>query len=72
MSLDDARTFDRRGFLRYTAVTGLAAVTAWLTTRRTGQTCISRGICRGCAAYDNCKLPQALSAKTALGDKTLR
>jgi hypothetical protein len=28
--------------------------------------CINRGICRGCEVFDDCGLPQALSAKDAL------
>jgi hypothetical protein len=29
--------------------------------------CVSDGICRGCAAYEDCELPSALSAKEVLG-----
>lgn len=29
-----------------------------------GQTCLSRGICRGCSAFSGCGLPQALSARS--------
>ena len=32
-----------------------------------GQVCISAGICRGCAVFEDCGLPGALSAKEALG-----
>ncbi len=64
------RQFLRDG-LRYTALGGLAAVTGKLVARQAarpaGQTCISAGICRGCAAFDDCGLPQALSAKEVLG-----
>jgi len=28
--------------------------------------CINRGICRGCEVFDDCLLPQALSAKQVL------
>ena len=30
---------------------------------RRGETCINRGICRGCTAFSGCGLPQALSAR---------
>ena len=51
----------------------LAAVAAgvWLAWRRgrsaAGEKCINRGICRGCQAYDDCRLPAALSRKAAEG-----
>lgn len=35
--------------------------------RRTGETCINNGLCRKCRVFDDCRLPQALSAKKALG-----
>jgi hypothetical protein len=64
------RQFLRDG-LRYIILGGLTAVSAKLAARRAarpaGQVCISAGICRGCAAFDDCGLPQALSAKEALG-----
>jgi hypothetical protein len=43
----------------------LAAVTGVLVARQGRQACVNNGICRGCAAYDECGLPQALSAKQA-------
>jgi hypothetical protein len=64
------RQFLRDG-LRYIILGGLAAVSGKLAARQAarpaGQVCISAGICRGCAAFDDCGLPQALSAKEALG-----
>lgn len=30
---------------------------------RRGETCVRRGICRGCSAFSGCGLPQALSAR---------
>jgi hypothetical protein len=30
-----------------------------------GQRCANRGVCRGCAVFASCGLPQALSAKGA-------
>jgi hypothetical protein len=55
----------RRTFLRNAALGGLAAVTGVLVARQGRQACVNNGICRGCAAYDECGLPQALSAKQA-------
>ena len=56
-----------RGGARYALLAGLGAVSATLVKRNgsklSGQTCINQGICRGCTAFDNCGLPQALSAK---------
>lgn len=58
-----------RGGARYALLAGLAAVSAVLVRRRgaglLGQTCINQGICRGCGAFEDCGLPQALSAKQA-------
>jgi hypothetical protein len=55
---------------------GLAAVSGRLAGREAarpaGQVCISAGICRGCAAFEDCWLPNALSAKEALGHSTSR
>ncbi|MGO8676211.1 MAG: twin-arginine translocation signal domain-containing protein [Limisphaerales bacterium] len=54
----------RRSFLRNAALGGLAALTAALVTRpASSQTCINNSICGGCGAFDDCELPQALSAK---------
>jgi len=33
--------------------------------RAAGERCVNRGICRGCAVFASCGLPQALSAKAA-------
>ena len=56
-----------RGGARYALLAGLAVVSAVLVKRRSatlpGQTCINQGICRGCGAFEDCGLPQALSAK---------
>ena len=56
---------NRRNFLRNAALGGLLAIAGTLGARSHGQTCVNEGICRGCAAYDDCGLPQALSAKQA-------
>ena len=56
--------------LRYAVLGALAAVCVKLTVRKAAshgaQTCISAGMCRGCAVFDDCGLPRALSAKEAL------
>lgn len=59
-----------RGFLRYTTLGLLGAASgafAWKRRRllREGK-CISKGICRGCEAFEQCGLPAALSAKQVL------
>ena len=65
------REFLREG-LRYTILGGLAVISGKLIARGAnrpkGQVCISDGICRGCAAYEDCELPNALSAKDVLGN----
>ena len=62
------REFLRSG-LRHVLLAGLAATTAVLARHRAGrlpgQTCINQGICRGCGAFDDCGLPQALAARQA-------
>ena len=34
---------------------------------RSGETCVSDGLCRGCGAYSGCGLPAALSARLSRG-----
>jgi len=69
------RQFLRDG-LRYAILGGLAAVSAKLVARQAcrpaGQVCISAGMCRGCAAFEDCGLPQALSSKDVLGHSPSR
>ena len=69
------RQFLRDG-LRWAILGGLAAVGGTLAGREAarpaGQVCISAGICRGCAAFEDCGLPNALSAKEAPGHSTRR
>lgn len=64
------REFLRDG-LRLAILGGLAAIGGKLAgraaARPAGQVCISAGICRGCAVFEDCGLPSALSAKEALG-----
>lgn len=59
-----------RGGLRHVLLAGLAAASATLARnparRLPGQTCVNQGLCRGCGAFDDCGLPQALSAKQAM------
>jgi hypothetical protein len=69
------RQFLRDG-LRYIMLGGLAAASGKLAARQgsrpAGQVCLSAGICRGCAAFEDCGLPQALSAKEATGHSRAR
>jgi hypothetical protein len=60
-----------RAGLRYTllAVLAAAASLSARTRRPAGQNCVNRGICGSCAAFIDCGLPQALSAKQAKGAK---
>ncbi len=64
------RQFLRDGF-RYAVLGAVAAVTGKLAARQAGrpagQLCVNAGICRGCEEFDDCGLPQALSAKEVLG-----
>ena len=60
--------FRRAG--RMAVFAALAAVGVTLGRRarskpRNSETCVNRGICRGCSAFDECGLPQAMSAKRA-------
>ena len=63
---------NRRDFLRTAALGGLLGVAGTLAARPTRQDCINEGICRGCTAYDDCNLPQALSARQVLNAKKTR
>lgn len=69
------RRFLRDG-LRWAILGGLAAVGGRLAgrdaARPAGQVCISAGICRGCAVFEDCGLPSALSAKEVIGHSTRR
>ena len=65
------RPIERRAFLRsgvrYGLLAGLAAVVARSVSggRLGRQDCSNQGVCRGCPAYADCGLPQALSARQA-------
>ena len=61
----------RREFLRSIArlaVLGGAAGGVVALTRKSGETCVNEGVCRGCPVFGGCGLPQALSAKAARSD----
>ena len=60
------RKFTRRDFARYGALAAISSVAARLIVRRSRETCINGGICRGCTKFSDCGLPQALSAKAVL------
>lgn len=59
---------NRREFLRsaarYGALGLMVAVSAVLgRSRLRGQTCVNQGVCGGCAVFNRCGLPAALSVK---------
>jgi hypothetical protein len=67
---------NRREFLkrigRYAMLTGLFTGGGLLLGRKRVmpkpvQTCINRGICRGCSVLEDCTLPVALSMKKVIG-----
>ncbi len=68
--MSDIKHNERREFLlsalRLLVLGALSAGTGALMLRHGGERCINAGICRGCAAFSDCGLPQALSAKAAL------
>lgn len=74
MSKHSGQTESRRqllaGALRYATLGLLAAGAGSLFAKRRRLVregkCINSGICRGCKAFDDCGLPQALSAKDVL------
>ena len=61
-----------RDAARWAALAAVAAVAARLTAKSRngpglpGQECRNLGVCRDCAAFAGCVLPQALSAKSAV------
>lgn len=70
------RDDDRRDFLqaslRWLAL-GSLSLLGWRLlrgdmARRAREICLNRGVCRGCAAYRDCGLPAALSAKRRRGE----
>ena len=66
------REFFRSG-ARYLALGVAGAVTTVLVRRGAvrlpGQNCTNDGICRGCRAFEDCGLPQALSAKQVMQNR---
>jgi len=62
---DQSRRGFFRGIGRAAALALLTGGTALLVFRRGRETCVNSGICRGCTAFGDCGLPQALSAKRA-------
>ncbi len=73
MVLKQQQAGSRREFFRAAArytVLGLLAVASLVVGRRSfreGQRCVNRGLCSGCGLWENCSLPQALSAKQHKG-----
>ncbi len=74
MRFSPEKAESRREFFRTAArysLLGLLGAAAGLARRgpRAGtERCVNRGICRGCAVFPACGLPQALSAKQALSN----
>ncbi|MHB8996743.1 MAG: hypothetical protein ACYC63_15960 [Armatimonadota bacterium] len=60
----------RRKFLkdlsRWAVALGLGGGVAAIV-ERDPEKCLNRGICSGCGVFEECHLPQALSAKESLG-----
>jgi len=77
MTHKDQRQENRRQFLRRAGhsvgLAGLLLLAGNLVFRRfrsgRNETCINEGICRGCAIFDDCGLPQALSAKQSRAEQ---
>jgi hypothetical protein len=63
---DEKRREFLRSVLRWTILGGAVAGVGALASKR-GESCVNQGVCRGCAAFDGCGLPQALSAKEVQG-----
>jgi hypothetical protein len=63
-SYDEKRREFLRSIARLAVLGGAVAGVAALT-RKQGETCVNQGICRGCPVFEDCGLPQALSAKAA-------
>ena len=76
MRLVTKQTGNRREFMRDGTRYGLLSLAAWLAARlaRPGaagnQTCVNRGLCRGCAVFAGCGLPQALSVRRISGGQS--
>ena len=62
---DETRRKLLRTIGRGAALALLAGGITALVTRKRREDCINTGICRGCTAFRDCGLPQALSAKRA-------
>ena len=61
------------GVVRGAAIGAVAAVSYVLLKRNSSalpeQKCISRGFCRDCPAFDECKLPQAMTIKRGMAKR---
>lgn len=69
MSSDRQRPIQRREFFRaiarYGSLVAMGVAAYLISRRRPGQSCVNNSICRGCAAFGDCGLPAALSAKAS-------
>ncbi|MFC1766713.1 hypothetical protein ACFL6U_32140 [Planctomycetota bacterium] len=54
-----------RGGLRYATLAGLATLAAvlWKKHQDAGPGCTNQGLCRGCSALSDCRLPLAIQHK---------
>ncbi len=72
MISEEDRKMTRREFLCEIGRYGLAVLLGGgigVLLDRDREKCINQGICRGCATFDTCHLPQAMSAKEAISRK---
>lgn len=64
------------GVLRYATLGLITVSSAVLIAKRRRLTinhkCVNKGICSGCGQFDQCGLPQALSAKRVSGNTDVR
>jgi len=69
LKMTDNHNNNRREFLQNTIrllVLGILGFGTGALMMRHSEQCGNAGICRGCASFHGCGLPQALSAKAAL------
>jgi len=70
----DESSSSRRDFFRWLTLggLGLAGTVLGLQSGRAQEKCDSDGVCRRCVSLSDCRLPQALSTRTALGAQDQR
>ena len=64
------------GVFRYATLGLVAIISTLLVAKRRRlvkeNKCVNKGICSGCGQFDQCGLPQALSAKRVMGKSNAR